>query len=157
MRYIGFQVHCCKYFKSFLASQVAAEPTTILVSPWSQQNEEQRRRGALTSSMSAPVGPATRPGKVSPFERMDFNSQKAAGAVGWPADGPREARAFESLTSYNAKEAMLSVSAPEEETGADKAASLKKEAAEAQQIGTESGQAAPGRGIYRREILPRLR
>ena len=89
---------------------------------------------------------------MSPFESMDFNSQKAAGAVGWPADGPQEARAFESVTSFNAMKAMLSVSVAEDDEGVGKAPD---QAFEVQHGGMGSAQA--GGGLYRREILPRLR
>ncbi|CAL8460895.1 g426 [Coccomyxa elongata] len=137
--------------------KVAVEPTRVPTSPWSQQNEQHRRRGALTSGVSAPVGPATRAGNVSPFKSLNF--QKAAEAMAWPADGPREARAFDRLTSFNARSAMLSYCIPEEEDATDKAPSPKDqaEAAKAQQNGVGGAKAAPDGGIYRREILPRLR
>lgn len=144
---------------NFPSFQVVVEPTRVLTAPWAHQNEQQRRRAALSSSVSAPVQPASRAGIVSPFESMDHNGQEAAGVVGWPADGPREAHAFNRLTSFNAREAMLSVSVPEEETGTHNLPLPKSqaEAAEAQQNGMGGEKAAHDGGTFRKEILPRLR
>jgi hypothetical protein len=81
-----------------------------------------RRRAALTSSVSAPVGPtALRRGTTltETLDSLPFQGRKAADAVGWPADGPAEAHAFERLTSLAAREAMLSVCLPEEDENED--------------------------------------
>ena len=48
---------------------------------------------------------------ASPFDRMSFHGRRGALGMAWPADGLREARAFEHIQSYNAQEAMLAASA----------------------------------------------
>ena len=63
------------------------------------------RSNALASSVSAPVW------RAGAFERMSFNAQQGALGMAWPADGPREAHAFERLQSFSAQEAMLAASA----------------------------------------------
>ena len=72
-----------------------------------RQSEANRRSSALASSVSAPV----KPWSASPFESMSFNGRRGALGMAWPADGPREAHAFERLQSFNAQEAMLAASA----------------------------------------------
>lgn len=90
-------------------SATAAEPRSNRLPAWS---ERESRRAALTSSVSAPVGPVLR---VRDAHASPFNSwQRAGEAVSWQADGPREAHAFERMNSLNARRAMLAVSVAED-------------------------------------------
>ena len=66
---------------------------------------------------------------------MSFHGQQGALGMIWPADGPREAHAFKSIQSFNAQQAMLAASGPEE--------AEREAAAPSPTSGTKGGQAAP--------------
>lgn len=109
-----------------------------------RQHEATRRSSALAGTKSAPAWAW----RASPFEGMSFHGQQGALVMAWPADGLREAHAFERIQSFNAQQAMLAASGAEE---AEKAAAVPSP-----RLGTKCRQAAargsgnsppgPGRG-----------
>ena len=114
--------------KASQPAEAAEEPGPLPSAKTLRQFEANRRSSALASSVSAPV----KAWSASPFESMSFNSRRGALGMAGPADGPREAHAFERLQSFTAQEAMLSASAPIE--------SEKLAALPSPEMGTKLGQ-----------------